>query len=186
MFLVGEEDAQTPLCLDHYFKLMQAFAIQSDILERQINFAADQIDLAMGIPGLAPKFPERRPVHIGDVTLNNIKIDKSNIGVINTGTIGAVDAAITILKQSGEQSVATAIQKLTEAAISSKEASEEIKQQIVEILSVLATEAATPKEQRRSTIVRRLLVDLATIVNGVAALAQLWQLYGPVIENLFK
>jgi len=186
MFFVGEEDAQTPLCLDHYFKLMQALAIQSDILERQINFAADQIDLAVGIPGLAPKFPVRRPVHIGDVTLTNIKIDKSNIGVINTGTIGAVDAAITILKESGEQSVASAIQKLTEATISSKEASEEIRQQVVEILSVLATEAATPKERRRSTVVKRLLVDLATIVSGVAALAQLWQQCGSIIENFFK
>lgn len=186
MFFVGEGDAQTPLCLDHYFRFMQALAIRADMLERQVNFAAQQLDLAVGIPGLTPKYPERRPVLIGDMTLNNIKVDKSNIGVINTGTIGTVDAAITVLKETGEQRVATAIQKLTEATLASKDTSEEIRQQVVEILSVLATEASIPKERRRTTVAKRLLVDLATIVSGVASLALLWQQYGSVIENLFK
>lgn len=186
MYLMGIGGSQIPLCLDCYLKYVQASAIQMDVLGQQINYWSQHIDLATGMPGLTPKFPVRRSVYVGDVTLNNIRIDKSTIGVINTGTIGTVDAAITTLKQFGEQELAAAIQSLTEAVMSSTEASDEIRQQTVEILSILGTEAAAPKEQRRSTVIRRLLVDLATIISGVSSMAVLWQNYGPVIEGFFK
>ena len=106
--------------------------------------------------------------------------------VINTGTIGTVDAALTTLKQSGESLVASAIQELTEAVALSESVTNEVKAELLEILSFLATEATAPKERRRSTVAKNLLVDLSTIVAGIASLAQLWQQWGPTLLGFFR
>jgi hypothetical protein len=186
MFVVGLPDKQIPLCLDCNIKLEQLLATKGDMLERGLNYIAAQMEAAVGLPGIFPRYPERRIIKAGDITMNNIKIDHSNIGVLNTGTIGTVDAAITVLRQSGDQIVSTAIQALTEAIIADTAATEELKNQAIEILSVLATEATAPKEQRRRAVIKTLVLELSTLLGGAVALEQLWHQYSPVFMSLFQ
>jgi hypothetical protein len=79
MFAVGPEDQQIPLCLDCQLKLAQISAIQSDRLEREINFITAQAESAVGLHGILPRYPERqvRVIQGGTMTLNNISVSNS-------------------------------------------------------------------------------------------------------------
>jgi hypothetical protein len=188
MFLVGPEGQQVPLCLDCNVKLQ---ALQNQRLEnneRMMNFLAAQVEMTAGIPGLVPRFPARtRPiaVHTGDLVTNNLTIADSNIGVLNTGSIGSVDSAIGVLYSAGDQQVADSFRAFTEALVQIEEVQAEQKNHLLELLSVLSAEATVPAERRRKSAMRPLLTEIATLCSGVASLAALYALFFPAIEALF-
>lgn len=185
MFLVGAEGSQVPLCLDCNLKFAQMTTLQNDMLERQINYLTGVAEATVGLPGIMPKYPRREVVAVGNVTLNNIKVEGSTIGVLNTGTIGTVDSAVTALKQAGDTDAATIFAGITEAVANDSQLRADVKNQILELLSVLSTEATAPKARRRSAAMMPLLERLATLMSGAAALAQLWSQYGSPLRQLF-
>jgi len=144
--------------------------------ERLLNFASAELDMAAGLPGFTPRFPPRpRPVVItGNTVLNNIKIANSQIGIVNTGTIGTIDNAVGLIRESGNQDVAKMLATMTEALANDAAIDRRTRDEALELLSAVATEAATPKEARRVTVARALLVDLSQILGGAGAAAQLW------------
>jgi hypothetical protein len=186
MFVIEQEGTQVPLCLDCNLKFTRLIAEKNDMLERGMNYLTSMAEAQVGLPGLLPRFPERRVVKTGDITLNNIKIDNSTVGVVNTGNIETVDAAVTSLKQSENPSVSAALLAVAEAVLTSTQINTELKNHIVEILSVVATEATAPKERRRNTAMRPLLSELATLLSGIGSLSQLWDRYKSVFESLFQ
>jgi hypothetical protein len=185
MFLVDPEGSKMPLCLDCNLKFVQVTALKNDMLEREINYLTGVAEAMTGLPGVMPKYPQREVVAVGSVTLNNIRIEGSTIGVLNTGTIGTVDAAVTALKQTGDADAATLFTRITEAVANDRQLPADAKNQVLELLSVLSTEATAPKERRRSAAMMPLLERLATLMSGAAALAQLWSQYGPLLRQLF-
>jgi hypothetical protein len=186
MFLVDLDNARLPLCLDCDLKFVQSTVLRNDMLERELNFLAQTVDMVTGLPGLTPRFPLRQAVTVKGLTLNNIKVDRSTIGVLNTGIIGTVDAAVTVLKQSGEPNAAEIFSKLTESVANDSELTSDQKNQILELLSVLSTEATAPKAKRRGAAMMPLLGRLSTLASGTAAVAQLWAQYSPTIARLFS
>jgi hypothetical protein len=117
--------------------------------------------------------------------MNNIKIEGSTIGVLNTGTIQTVDAAVTVLNKSGEQDAAGALTRVTEAIVKSDQISEADKNQLLELLSLVSTEATAPKEKRRAGAMRAIFGQISSLVSGTAAVAELWHKCQPVIKSLF-
>ena len=151
---------------------------------RLYNLAARRIGASLGIP--VQQITERQIVPVGGVTLNNISIDNSVVGVLNTGSIETVDAAVTTLNRSGETGIAQALTDLTQAVASNKEATNETKNEILEILSVVSSEATAPKGKRRSTAMKPMLREMATLLGGVASLSLLWDRFGPVLTAFFQ
>ncbi|MDE2059349.1 MAG: hypothetical protein KGL31_00670 [candidate division NC10 bacterium] len=174
-----------PLCLDCNLKHVQLITMQNEMLERQMNYLTDYMGMIVGLPGLGPRFPERKSVTIGGVTLNNIKIDRSTIGVVNTGSIETVDSAVTVLRHSGDPQLATAILELSQAVLNSSALIADTKAKIVDILSVLASEATAPKGRRRLAAIGPLLQEIATLVGGAAGLAEIWDRVRPILEAAF-
>ena len=77
-----------PMCIHCYSIFVQANATQLDMQMRTANYLSDQMEHVAGLPaGLTPKYQLRNVIHMGNTILNNIKVDNSNIGVLNTGTI---------------------------------------------------------------------------------------------------
>jgi len=184
MFEVGEQNI--PLCLDCNLKLAQITQIQNDALERQVNFLSDEMDYIVGLPRSGARFPERKTVTLGNVTLHNINVNNSTVGVINSANVGTIDVAVTILKQSGDPQLAEALRNLSEAIIASNEIQTDAKNQALEILSVLSTEATAPKERRHNTVVAALtsrLQELLGVAQGLTVLSAQW---GPVIMSAFN
>lgn len=176
MYQVGDQNI--PLCLDCYFKLSQIQQGDLENNERMLNYLSDEIAAQVGMPPMGPRFsPRPQPVHVGGIKLNNISVSNSVVGTINTGSIGSVDQSIPALVQLGEPALAEAIKSLSEAILQSADLTRDQRNELVEIMSVLAKEAATPKEARRSTVAQTLLdkaMKITSLANDITDVCQKW------------
>jgi hypothetical protein len=122
---------------------------------------------------------------IENVTLHNINITGSNIGVVNTGTIQTVDGAVGVLQSRHDDQLAMALKALTEATANSTALAAVDKQRVLENLSVVSTEAVAPEPQRRKIMVRTLLADSGTVLGVAADVATVWAQWGHVVTAFF-
>jgi hypothetical protein len=186
LYAVGPDGQQAPLCLDCYIRWQNAQLQQQEMLERELNYLSAEMESIAGVSGILPIYPARRTViHTGGVTLNNIHVSNSEVGVLNTGTIGNVDATVTVLKSEGNAQLASAVAALSEAVIKSGQISNDSKNQILELLGALSEEAVVLKEKRKSSVAKALLVELSGILGAVSALAGLWATAKGLFEQLF-
>jgi hypothetical protein len=185
MYLVT--DSQIPLCLCCYSKFSQIQQAENENNERMINYAKDQIAFIAGIAPFGPRFPDRPiPIRISGVKLNNITISNSIVGTVNTGTIGAVDQTISALIQLGEREVADAFIKISEAVFASKKLSPDQRNEIIEIIGAVSSEAATPKENRKNIVAITLLergLQLLTLANDISEIVHK---YWPIMLSAFQ
>jgi hypothetical protein len=180
MWLVSEK--KIPLCLDCYAKFAQIQQTEIESYERMMNYFGDQIALSFGVPPMGPRFPPRpKPIQFGDVSLNNIKVENSVVGSINTGTVGSVDVSITMLKQNGDTQLAEALTKLSEAVLANTVLQAHQKNEALEILSLIANEASAPPNRRRTSALKPLLSRLRDIISTAGDLTTIWQQWGTVV-----
>jgi hypothetical protein len=176
MYQVGEESI--PLCLNCYFKLSQINQQEAETHERMLNYLSDEMDEIVGLPSTGPRFPPRpQPVYVGGVKLNNISVNNSVVGTINTGSISNIDQSISALIQLGEQGIAEAIKEFSEGILQSNDLTRNQLNELIEILSVLAKEAATPQESRENTVVQTLLekaMKITSLANDITDVCQKW------------
>lgn len=184
MFLIGDENV--PLCLECNLKFVQITTLQNEMLERQINYCSDFMDYTVGFGPSGPRFPERKTVNLGGVALHNIKVDNSTIGVINTGNIQTVDVAVSALTNSGNNDIATALTQLTTEVVKNTELQNDVKNQIIELLSLIASEATAPKDRQRKGAMKALLSQLKDLLSVSSSLIQIWEKWGPTIQSIFK
>jgi hypothetical protein len=119
------------------------------------------------------------------MTLNNITVKDSSVGVLNTGNLEIVDSAITALKANPQtQDVAGAILKLA-SAIADSELPAEKKNEAIEILSTVATEATAPEGKRKSSVVKRLLAGFPTLIQTSASAIEIWKTVEPIMRAMF-
>ncbi len=184
MYQAGDQNV--PLCLDCYFKFSQIQQQQLENHERMLNYLNDEMSATVGLPPMGPRFPARpKPVVIAGAKLNNISVNNSVVGTINTGSIGTVDQSITALIQTGEPALAEAIKALSEAILQSGDLTRNQKNELVESLSVIAKEAASPPEARRNTVALSLLekaIKVTEVANDITDVCQKWW---PVLQSAF-
>lgn len=173
-----------PLCLACYQKWFQIQQIELENCERGMDYAMQEMDWMMGSRLNPPRYPERKIINLGSVVLHNIKIDNSTIGAINTGTIGTLDVAITSVKQSNKEA-AEALTKLSEAVLKNPTQPEANKTEILEILSLLASELTMNKEQRRPSMVKTMLARIKELLSISQDLTTLWEKWGPILTAAF-
>lgn len=189
MFAVGPEGKQVALCLDCYIRFENIELQKLAALEREVNYLMAQAESTVGLHGILPRYPERpapRVIQTGGVTLNNIRVTDSEIGVLNTGTIENVDSTVTVLKTKGNIELAQAVTELFEAVIKSTETSNDLKNQIIELLSVISSEAVAPKEKRRRAVLTAVISELSEILSTIGSLASLWEKVKDIFEQFFN
>ena len=184
MYQIGDQNI--PLCLDCYFKFSQIQQQQLENSERMMNYLSDEMAATVGLPPMGPRFPPRpQPVVVAGAKLHNIHVNNSVVGTINTGSIGTVDQSISALVQSGEPELAEAIKALSEAILQSGDLTQNQKNEVVESLSVISKEAATPKEARQNTVALSLLekaMKVTALANDITDVCQKWW---PVLVAVF-
>jgi len=174
------------LCLDHYNVIAQNAQVAQQNNMAMMNFLRDQIHETMGLS--PPQARIEIPKHVlnhSPVTYNHIQVNDSVVGSINTAQVGRIDIAMEKITNGGDQEVAKAIKALTEAIIDSKDATEELKNQIVEQLGFLADQATLSKEHRQTSVVSMVLNTLAGTIGIAADLTALWVQWGPILNNFF-
>lgn len=112
-------------------------------------------------------------------------MNNSVVGTINTGSIESVDQSITALVQTGEPEAAKAVKTLSEAVLQSNDLTTNQRNELVEILSLVAREAASPPESRKTLAVAPLLERAQAITSVAADIAAVCQACWPVLLTLF-
>src|SRR5262245_56259644 len=100
MYQVAEQNI--PLCLNCFSRFSQIHQQQIENSERMMNYLSDEMAASVGLLLTGPRFPPRpRPLVLEGTKLQNIHVNNSVVGTINTGSISNVDQSISALVQCG-------------------------------------------------------------------------------------
>jgi hypothetical protein len=137
----------------------------------------------VGFRNSMPRLELPKPINVHHMgNFNNIRVDRSVVGSINTGEVGRIDVALDNVRAGGQDDLADQLQVLTQAVVESKELTREAQNQALETLSSLTEQAALPREKRRG--VRALLVGLEHFLTDSASLTALFQIVAPHLHRL--
>jgi hypothetical protein len=157
-----------------------------------LNFVLEMAEgMSVGPPGFLGRIavPEiALPTVKREITLNNIHIERSTIGVLNTGQIQGIeriDVNISRLGQTQQTDSAEAFRVLTEAIVSSSDVSAEQRSELVGQLQELSSQALLPPAQRNTGVIRAVITGLSSTLNTVSALATIWATWGETIRSGF-
>jgi hypothetical protein len=153
-----------------------------------INYLSDSIDRTFGLPPSGPKIklPQQTVVNTAPVTFNNIRVDRSVVGSINTAQVARIDVAMKNIKNTGNDDVTQAIKELTEAVVNNEKIETDQKNQIIEQLTFLAEQAALPKAQQQTSVITMVLKAVPLTLSAITSLNTLWTQWGGTIEQYFK
>lgn len=189
ILLLQQDGGSIPLCVDCNLKLSQANALDYNCRASHINALQNSLSRTTGLPSAPPRqLVPIQPIALsGDAVTNfhNITIHGSNHGIINTGSLEAVDLAVGALNRTGGSEVAQGIRALTEAVVGSRDIDESTRSKVLEMLATISEECTKPPGKRRASVALSLAADIASMIGGVAALADLTSRALPMIKGLF-
>lgn len=181
------QEEGVPLCIDCCAKLEYINQIRHSRLIDQLNYNSAKLDADLGLGISSPKMANFRPQPpSGTLFLNNISIDRSTIGIINTGTIQSLDNALTIINDQHQVQLADNLKNFTEAVIQSNELAEEIRQEVIEELSFIADQITESKQERKSATAKTILKHIPTLLQAASSLMALWKQLEPFIISALK
>jgi len=172
---------QLLLCVDCLYKWQQVMNAQFAHQASLLNVMAQLTELHTGFAVPRMQIPEAPGA---PVTLNNIRLDKSVVGVINTGEIAKLDLAMSRIQTEGNAELSKALREFTQAILDTKELRPEQKNDTIEHVSFLATQSELPKDQQQTSLIRTVMGAVERTVTNVGALASLWQVLAPMLEHI--
>jgi hypothetical protein len=172
------------LCLDCYHKLQVALTLDWRRIAIGMNYAAAEMDHAMPIGGPSPRMqvPE---IPRGSTVLNNIKIDNSVVGAINTGNVHAIDVNISHLKHAGGDEVSEALAQLTEAIANDKTMPDAERRRLLDQVEFVTEQAVKGADARRPGMITAALGALDATAKSTASLAAIWKFAHPILKHVF-
>lgn len=175
-----------PLCVECYLKFQQASKIFCDTLIQEENYLLDMMEATIGLPGVLPRIKTPQPiVYKGPLTFHNIKVDQSVIGAINTGEVKRIDVTMDYINTFGNNELVKALKEFTQAVIDEKKIEIKMKNEIIEHISFLTSQAALPKEKQKTSIVKTVLSAIKDTISTIASLMLLWGKLQPLLELVF-
>lgn len=166
MYQVTEQGI--PLCLSCYKTWSEISNVEFLKYGAMLNYLEEDASRLTGYP-----FPRRLPVaEIAAAlerksVLNNINISQSQIGVLNTGSIQKIDAAITLSKGSDSEVVGASLQDFADGVIKAPELSASEKNELLELTETLAEQVVST---RKPATIRAIMKEMTARVGDVAAL----------------
>ena len=171
------------MCVDCTAKWQQ-------VMNAQLDRQASLLNVLLGFAELHTGFPLPR-AHISlasanaPLTFNNIRVDRSVVGALNTGEVRKLDLMMTHIRAAGDSKLADTLQEFTQAILDSEELPDADKSAALDHVSFLASQAALPTEQRQAAVARTVIPALGRIIATAGGLASLWSALKPMLESLF-
>lgn len=130
--------------------------------------------------------PQKQEINfvMNNPTFNNIDIDNSQIGMLNTGSIKDVeqiDINVSTLIEAGQKEVAEALKRFSEAVVASEDLSEDDRGELIEQVKLISDQASLPAEKRTTGIIKPVLSGIVTTISAAGGLSKLWESYGDMI-----
>jgi hypothetical protein len=182
-YLVGQDD-DIPLCIDCYEKVSRIE--YRDFIQNaaMTNHAMDEMDAISGFPIAGGRMPIGDLVKMGQKlnTYNNITISESQIGVVNTGDLVRIDAAITLSKGSDVEEVGRHVGALAQAVMDSGQIDAQQRAEIVELLQELSDQAI---KGRKKSVMSSIMRSISEKTSGIIGLATLSDKLLNALESLW-
>jgi hypothetical protein len=171
------------LCVDCYYKLQVAQTLGFRIAAIGMNHAAAEMDAIVGLPNFSPKMqvPE---IPKGPIILNNIRVDNSVVGSINTGTVHAIDVNITYMERAGNETVGKALKALTEAVANASIPDSE-KNNMLDQVAYLSEQAAGAAKDRKPGMIKAATAAITDAAHAASAVAAAWTAAAPLLKAHF-
>ena len=178
----------TYLCVNCYAKLQQAAYLQYIQLASLINQQLDSMDNIVGLPvtGGRLRIPTPTTINADQTTFNNIRVNDSIVGTINTGNVQKLDSRVSAMRGENREELANAIQQLTQAILNAPDLQPSNKNSALECLSFLSDQALTPETERQSTVGKTIVSTLEKILANTGSLASIWSAVKPLFDSLFS
>ena len=156
-------------------------------LDRQMDRAIDDMEAVTGIYGLMPRRQVSQPiVHTGPTSYHNIKVDRSVIGTINTGTVQEIISNLNHIQLGTDAKVGEALATFTQSVLADKAIGDVAKQELIDQISTLSAEAATAPNQRKLGVIKAMVSTIGQTASTITTLSQAWEHLRPILEQLYK
>ncbi|MGR9503846.1 hypothetical protein [Rhizobium leguminosarum] len=174
----------SPLCVDCYHKFTVSRTLDFRIAAIGMNYAAEEMDHLLPIGGMSPRIqvPE---IPRGPTILNNIKVDNSVVGSINTGNVESIDVNISYLKKAGGDEVSAALVKLTEVIAGANDIDGGQKRALLDQVEFVTEQAVRGAEARRPGMISAALSALDSTSKATASLSAIWSSIHPILRHFF-
>lgn len=173
LYVVGDEDNSrgTPLCLACWSRLEDIRFRQFLMAAAGANQAADDMDSMVGLGPTGGRIPVEALARAASMsrTYNNIRIAHSNIGVINTGNLARIDAAITISQGTETAEFGARLKDLIESIVASKEATNQQKKELVEVATAISDQVVSKNPSK--TVIGTLFAQMVSMSSGFSTIA---------------
>ncbi len=181
-----DDNLKVALCVDCNLKYEHARILEFFRLASEYNRASAGLHRSLGVGGFQYQLPRITVPSGSTVAMTNIHIQGDLLGVLNTGTIQKVDNSVTVIRNEGNEELATKLAEFVEAVDQATDLSKEAKQQVVELLSVVSTEVATPEKERRAAGMLAILANIATLVGTGTTIATQWEALQAMLSGIFS
>jgi hypothetical protein len=155
-------------------------------LMAMLNDAENSIEASFG---LVPRRPMQIPqdvIHTGSTTINqhNLNIDRSTIGVLNTGTVGTLNASMNYIQQENPQ-LADDLKTLIETISRDQALEQQSRKEVIEQISFLLSQFSTQPSQRNPSVIKTILTTINGTLATSASILGLWQTIEPLLKAHF-
>jgi hypothetical protein len=174
-----------PLCVDCYYKFEVARTLEFRMLAINANHASAEMASIIGVPNSFPKM-QVPDIPKGPPILNNIKIDNSVVGAINTGTVQSIDVNISRLEQSGNDQVSEKLKTLTQAIANEPSLGDRDKNHLLDQVAYLSEQATSAAKDRKPGMIHAAFAAVGQTATTVAAVATAWKAAEPLLSNLLR
>lgn len=154
------------LCLSCYAMLQQINQMEHNRRVEHLNYLTQSMEATVGVYGILPRYQVTTP------EINSIHINRSIIGSVNTGYIKHLEVAMDNLNNMGSPEITSSLKEFTEKVLASNELEDEVKNEIIEQISFVASELTVPSQTRKSVVKATLssIKDSVITVNGLVIL----------------
>jgi len=151
----------------------------------RINFLLGEVESITGaaVGSIGSRIEITKVVQRQPITFNNIRVDQSVVGAINTGQAQAIDVALSYVKQTGDPALSELLQEFAQAVLDSRELDQAIRKAIVEQLFFLISQVLAKSEQKRPAIVSAVLKSVKEALSAFSGLVILWEKLEPVLRQ---
>jgi hypothetical protein len=118
-------------------------------------------------------------------TLNNIRVERSTVGAINTGEVAKIDVSITVLQQAGNKDISEALKSLTQAIIDASDMPKDSKSQTLDQVAYLSEQATAASKDRKPGMIRAAFSAITQTATTVSAVATAWSVAEPILRAYF-
>ncbi len=156
-------------------------------LMAMVNDAENSIDAMFG---LAPRRPMQIPIrqqviHAPQTTVNDhsIHIDHSMVGVVNSGTVGTLNASVSLIQQTNPE-MAEQIRTLIDQVSSNQDLEQATRKEVIEQVSFLMSQMSVPSAERNSSVLKTVFSAIGITLSTSADLYTLWEALHPALATL--